>query len=169
MTILTTESLQITFTDVISARKFDDDNTHRLSHCMKAVDFVVELSDRYLFIEVKDPLNPAAPSQAASQYLRRIQSQQIDEDLKYKYRDSFLYEWASGRAEKPIHYLVLIALEMPAGLYLNQLQQRLDRILPLQGPWSVQWQQPFVASCAVFNMESWNRAMPRYPVIRLNS
>ena len=168
MTVLTTESLQIAFTDAVIAWKFDDDETHRLSHCMKAVDFVVELSDRYLFIEVKDPLNPAAPPQEAARYLKRIQTQQIDEDLKYKYRDSFLYEWASGRAGKPIHYLVLIALEISAGHHLNQLQQRLDRILPLRGPNSIPWQQSFVKSCAVFNIESWNRAMPRYPVSRLD-
>ena len=35
----------------------------------------------------------------------------IDEDLKYKYRDSFLYEWAAGRVDKPVDYLILIALD----------------------------------------------------------
>ena len=27
---------------------------------MKAVDFIVELHDRYLFVEIKDPLDPQA-------------------------------------------------------------------------------------------------------------
>ena len=55
MTVLREGDLQITINDAIEARKFDDEASHGLSHCMKAVDFVVELPDRYLFIEVKDP------------------------------------------------------------------------------------------------------------------
>ena len=55
--ILTEGDLQITFNNVIVCRKFDDRLAHGLSHCMKAVDFIVELHDRY---EVKDPLDPQA-------------------------------------------------------------------------------------------------------------
>ena len=85
--------------------------SHGLSHCMKAVDFVVELVDRYLFIEIKDPQAPQVPNQRLETFVHEFQSGQIDEDFKYKYRDSFLYEWASGRANKPIHYLVLVGLD----------------------------------------------------------
>ena len=42
---LTEGALQITFNNAINGRKFDDQQQHRLSHCMKAVDFVVELPD----------------------------------------------------------------------------------------------------------------------------
>ena len=44
MTVFTfTEgNLQITIKGAIRARKFDAHNAHGLSHCMKAVDFVVE-------------------------------------------------------------------------------------------------------------------------------
>ena len=45
-----------------NARKFDD-HSHGLSHCMKAVDFVVELPHLYLFIEFKDPEHPSAKQQ----------------------------------------------------------------------------------------------------------
>ena len=61
MTVLREGNLQITINNAIEARKFDD-ASHGLSHCMKAVDFFVELPDRYLFIEVKDPQAPQAPS-----------------------------------------------------------------------------------------------------------
>ena len=54
--------LQITVTDAVSARKFDGDS-HRLSHCMKAVDFIVELPDCYLFIEFKDLRTPQPPNE----------------------------------------------------------------------------------------------------------
>ena len=44
---LTEGDLQITFNNAIVCRKFDDHLAHGLSHCMKAVDFIVELHDRY--------------------------------------------------------------------------------------------------------------------------
>lgn len=41
--------------------KFDDAG-HGLSHCMKAVDFIVELPDRLFFVEIKDlSIRPADP------------------------------------------------------------------------------------------------------------
>ena len=89
MTVLEEGDLQITIGDAINARKFDDAN-HGLNHCMKAVDFIVELLDCYLFIEIKDLQGPQAPEQSRNKFLRRIKSGQLDEDLKYKYRDSFL-------------------------------------------------------------------------------
>ena len=169
MTVLREGNLQITINNAIAARKFDDEDSHGLSHCMKAVDFVVELPDRYLFIEVKDPQNPEAPSEAGNQFIQRFQSGQIDEDFKYKYRDSFLYEWAAGRADKPVHYLILIALDTLTEPLLLRRKRDMERKLPLQGPVSVPWHRPIVQACGVFNIDSWNRNLPEYPVSRLMS
>ncbi len=166
MTVLREGNLQITINNAIEARKFDD-ASHGLSHCMKAVDFVVELPDRYLFIEVKDPQIPQAPSEAGNQFVQRFQSGQIDEDFKYKYRDSFLYEWAAGRADKPVYYLILIALDTLTEPLLLRRKRDMERKLPLQGPASVPWHRPIVQHCGVFNIDSWNRNLPEYPVSRL--
>ena len=54
----TERTLQIDIADAIGGRKFDGAD-HGLT-CMKAVDFIVELEDRYLFIELKDPDDPEA-------------------------------------------------------------------------------------------------------------
>ena len=59
MTAFTEGDLRVEFRGVVEARKFDGSD-HGLSHCMKAVDFIVELPERYLFIEFKDPQNPNA-------------------------------------------------------------------------------------------------------------
>ena len=59
MTTLTEGNLRITFPRGTRARKFDEPETHGLS-CMKAVDFIVEETDRILFIEFKDPDDPRA-------------------------------------------------------------------------------------------------------------
>ena len=168
MTTFTEGDLQIEFQNVINARKFDGPD-HDLSHCMKAVDFVVELADRYLFIEIKDPQDPQVPVQGLNSFVKNFQSGRIDEDFKYKYRDSFLYEWAAGRADKPVYYLVLIALDTLTAPDLSAKLDDLKRKLPLQGPKSNLWVRPIVSGCGVFNIALWNRIYSDYTVTRLSA
>lgn len=166
MIVFTERNLQITIRDEINARKFDDPS-HGLSHCMRAVDLVIEFADFYQFIEIKDPQNPDAPIGTDAQYAESLLSGRITDELKYKYRDSFLYEWASGRAEKPVDYLVLVALEQLSEPQLSIVRDMLHRNLPLRGPGSRPWARPIVRNCGVFNIASWNRTFPNYPVRRL--
>lgn len=100
---------------------------------MKAVDFVIEFADHYSFIEVKDPDRTISQS-VRDEYMGRLDSGEIDDSLKYKYRDSFLYEWAAGRADKPVDYLVLIALESLDRAQLIARQDELRRVLPVDLP-----------------------------------
>ena len=161
MVTFTERRLQITVTGAIDAWKFDDPSTHRMS-CMKAVDFIIELDNHYVFIEFKDPQHPNAQDRNQQEFIRDLQSGQIDEELKYKYRDSFLYEWALGRAKKPVDYFVLVALDSLTSADLIKRTDTLRSKLPLHGPNGQPW--PIVRGCAVFNLESWNRNLPQYPV-----
>ena len=163
---LTEGSLQITISDateIVAWRKFDGPE-HGLSHCMKGVDFIIELADRYQFIEIKDP---QYPQESASEYRQRFTSGSIDRDFMYKYRDTFLYEFASGRADKPIYYLMLIALDTLKPADLQHRQRQMERKLPLSGPGGSQWKRPIVSGCAVFNLDTWNRHFPDYRVGRV--
>ncbi len=165
-TVFTERDLQLSIDGAVNARKFDD-NERELQNCMKAVDFIIELSDSYLFIEFKDPQHPQATPQARQDFINSIESGGLDEDLKYKYRDTFLQEWASGRAEKPIYYLVLIGLDTFTS---SELQRRTDSLrekLPVERPAS--WTRPIVQDCAVFNLDSWNERLPNFRVTRLSS
>ena len=164
MTVFTEGDLQLTVNNVVGARRFDGPE-HGLSHCMKAVDFVVELSDRYLFIEFKDPDHPQSSEQNRKEFEESFRIGQVDEDLKYKYRDSFLYEWASGRADKPIYYYVLVASDTLDRTQLTERTDDLRRKLPIAGP--AGWATNIVEGCAVFNIHSWNETFPDYPVVRL--
>ena len=166
MTVLTEGNLQLTIGSAAKARKFDD-ASHGLSHCMKAVDFIIELRDRYLFVEFKDPQSPDVPAEKRDEFVQSFQSGELDETLKYKYRDSFLYEWAKGRADKPVHYLVLIAVDSLSDAYLTTRREALERKLPLRGPKSAPWPRPIVRGCGVFNIATWNKHFPQYPVERL--
>lgn len=158
--------LKVEFRSVFDARKFDD-ASHGLSHCMKAVDFIVERSDCYLFIEFKDLQDPGIPAQNLQDIIQGFLRGAIDEDLKYKYRDSFLFEWASGRADKPVDYLVVVALDSLTARELVARTDDLNRKLPLQKSKSNPWTRPFVRSCTVFNLTSWNSNLPGFPISRL--
>ena len=148
MTIFTEGNLEITVPAGISARKFDDP-AHGLSHCMKAVDFIIELEDRYVFVEVKDPQYPQSKKVESEKWVKDFLSGRIDEDLKYKYRDSFLYTWASAQDEKPIYYYVLVAIETLTEADLIVRTDDLKRKLPLYGPPSGIWKRKIVSDCAV--------------------
>ena len=164
MIVLTEGNLEISIADAINARKFDD-HSHGLSHCMKAVDFIIELPDRYLFIEFKDPENPNIPDQYRASAVINLRESELDEDLKYKFRDTFLYEWAAGRADKPVDYFVLIAVgDRPL---LSRRLDMLERNLPQKLPPSVAWVRPIVDRCGVFNIADWNAEFPDYQVRRL--
>ena len=167
MTLVFTErDLQLSIASAVNARKFDD-NDRELQNCMKAVDFIIELSESYFFVEFKDPQHPQATPQARREFIISIESGDLDEDLKYKYRDSFIYEWASGRADKPIYYWVLIWLDT---LTSSELQRRTDSLrekLPVKGANS--WIRSIVQDCGVFNLNSWNERFPDFQISRVSS
>ncbi len=169
MRVLQEGNLQVTIDDEVDAWKFDDESSHGLSHCMKAVDFIVEFPDRYFFLEFKDPRHPDAPKQNRDRFIRDFSTGALDEDLKYKYRDSFLYEWASGRADKPIHYFVVVADEALDEAELTVRTDALERALPSKGWRAGLWTRRIVESCVVFNIESWNRSLPQYPLDRVDT
>lgn len=52
-TTLREGELQISLPKSVQGRKFDD-QTHGLSHCMKAVDWIIDLPDKVYLVEVKD-------------------------------------------------------------------------------------------------------------------
>ena len=167
-TTLTEGNLQILFPAGVNVRKFDDDK-HGLSHCMKAVDFIVELKNRYLFIEFKDPQHSKGQKRDREKFMQEFQSGSIDEDFKYKYRDSFLYEWASDRAKKPIHYYILLAMDTLTDADLIARTDDLKRKLPVEGPQSGAWKRNLVAGCMVFNLATWNKYLKDYPVSRVST
>ncbi len=160
-------NLQIAFPVNTSFRKFDDKDRHLLNHCMKAVDFIVETDDRLLFIEFKDPDHPDAKPVQREKFADSFCSGRLNEDLKYKYRDSFLYEWASGNTGKPVYYWILLAMDNLTEADLLVQTEDLKRKLPLRGPASGAWVRQIVADCMIFNIKTWNRHLKDFPVSRI--
>jgi hypothetical protein len=169
VTVLAEGDLQITLPATAVGRKFDDEAAHGLSHCMKAVDFIIELQDSVLFVEFKDPENPQAHTKDRTAFIRKFLSGQLDADLKIKYRDSWLYEWAQGRAQKPITYLVLLGASTLSDAELLARTEALKRQLPINGPGDQPWKQSIVQGCAVMNLAAWNKMLPQLPVTRISA
>ncbi|RMD96330.1 MAG: hypothetical protein D6816_19070 [Bacteroidetes bacterium] len=165
MTVLREGALELTLPHGVQGRKFDD-SSHGLSHCMKAVDFIVEEPDRVLFIEFKDPDHPRANAEDRKVFLKELLSGGKDDDLVRKYRDSFIYRWAEKAGEKPIFYYVLIASSQLDEAMLLARTDELKRKLPAEGPASGAWQRQIVADCVVFNLKTWNERLPKYTVTR---
>ena len=158
--------LEITINNANHVRKFDEPESPKPGQ-MKAVDFIVEYPDRYLFIEFKDPQHPDSNLTNYEALAAYYQSENIDRELVYKYRDSFLYEWAAGRAERGVYYLVLIAIEQLTSADLDRKKRDLDRKLPAGIPSG--WTRPIVQDCAVFNIETWNNYLPDLSIRRMSS
>jgi hypothetical protein len=165
MTTLREGNLELKLPAGIKGRKFDDEH-HGLSNCMKAVDFIVELPDRLFFIEFKDPDVPGAAAERRAAFIKKFQAGELDENLKYKYRDTFLYEWASGNVDKPVYYWILVAINTLTPAELLTRTEELQRKLPVKGPTSGVWKRQIVAGCSVFNIETWNKNLKDYPVLR---
>ena len=134
---------------------------------MKAVDFIVEETDRILFMEFKDPDDPRAMEARREKFIEKFSSGGLDTDLKYKYRDTFLYQWASDRIDRPIHYWILVAAKDLTTFHLARRTDALRRELPLYGPPSGGWRRPIVTDCMVFNLHTWNQYLQQYPVERV--
>ena len=165
MTTMTEGNLRISFPIAATVRKFDESQAHGLSHCMKAVDFIVEETDRVLFIEIKDPEHPQSVEEDRQEFLEKFQSGKLDHDLKYKFRDTFIYEWASDKMKKPVYYLVIIAMENLAEPEILYFTDRLRQQLPIRGPQN--WSRQLVESCTIFNISTWNKNLPDFPIERI--
>jgi len=156
--ILREGPLQFDFSDAKAAFKFDEQDRsasayHGLSHCMKAVDFLVEYDDHYLFIEVKIPRSPA-------RYASEHDISDLIKNLTQKFRDTFLYRWAEDKLDKPVHYHCLIELDNAQTLHL---MHQLKRHLPTERC-PIRWQRPLAHVCTVANRETWNAVFPNIQV-----
>jgi len=162
--------LSIDFTDAIDGFVFDQmkaslPNYHGISE-MHRVDFIVELKDFFLFVEVKDPENPKAKPEGLVKFFRQLSDGTLSKTFACKFIGSFIYRWAENKLEKPIHYINLVTLE--TALLIN-FSDEIAKHLPPMGRPVDRWQKAFIESCQVFNIETWNAQFPKWPVQRLSS
>lgn len=147
-------TLELSYPDTISVRRFDGE-THPLSDCMKAVDWLIEEEDRLIFVEIKDPEQAVSEhAQELEAFRTRVQEGQIDMQLVQKYRDSFLYRWAEGDLKDEKWYVVLMTGIEDA--LLLPLLERLKQKLPSRARTVPSWERTIADKCLVLSLEKWN-------------
>lgn len=158
---ITCDGFEFDFTDAVDVFVFDEADRsmphyHGLSHAMLAVDVIVELTEVYLFLEVKDFHDPVF-------YRDGNHFNNLREVLKRKYRDTWLYRWAERKTDKPIKYLCLLELEN--GL-ISRMNKEVRKQLPVgrSGP---RWQSELCGGLAVLNFDLWNSRFTAWPVVRV--
>lgn len=167
---LTERDLSFDFTNAEDCFVFDQmksalPNFHGIS-VMHRVDFVVEMAEAWIFVEVKDPGNPNAQAKGLAKFFGELNDGTLSGTFAAKFIDSFVYRWAEGKVNKPIHYISLVTLE-PA--LLLSLSDEIAKKLPPMGMPTPRWQRKLVENCQVFNVETWNENFPKWPVTRLSA
>ena len=165
MTTLREGDLRLTLPDPVVGRTFDNPQ-HGLSHCgLKAVDWILELPGRIYFVEVKDPDDPEARRHKhGDDFVGELQAGKLTRKLAAKFRDTFLYEWACDRVDKPINYIVIVASKALDDPQLLHRAEDLKRMLPVGTP--AGWSRAIAHGCFVFNIAEWNEVFPDYPLSR---
>ncbi len=156
----------LSYPDNAHVRRFDDDHAHGLSHCMKAVDVLIEEPNRLIFVEIKDP-EQAQSQQRLDEFVERVENRSLIPALYRKYRDSFLYRWAEGAwNSNSERWYVVVVTGLDDALLLS-LFEDLKRQLPFEGlPNS--WQRGLADKCLVLSLDKWNQEFPTYPLQRDN-
>lgn len=163
--------LEIDFTDAIDAIVFDQmkadkPNYHGIGE-MHRVDFVVELADAILFVEVKDPSNPRAQTEGLEKFYGDLKDGILGDTFAEKFIDTFLYRWAEDLLHKPVHYISLVTFE-DSGLLPN-FSDEIAKKLPPMGKTIPRWKRQLAENCQVFNIELWNQSFPKWPATRIGS
>ena len=164
MSALSEGDLRLALAERAHGRTFDDDR-HGLSHCMTAVDWILDMPERICFVEVKDPDDPRAKEHKnGDRFLQSFLAGELTRKLTDKFRDSFLYEWASNRVDKPISYYVIVASDALDDAQLLTRTDDLKRRLPVGTP--AGWTRAMAHDCCVFNVAKWNEVFPQIPLSR---
>ncbi len=163
MTVLIENDLAFDFGSALEAIVFDDDALHNPS-TIKRVDFIAEFSDRFVFLEIKDPDQPGAANPEA--FKTKLLTGNLIPDLAGKYRDSSWFRTLSGKATKPIHYVVLLSMASLDPALLLTKQDQLKSSLPIT---HTDWSAPCASGCAILNLEQYKKQYGQTSVWRLST
>ena len=167
--ILEENDLRFDFTNAINAFVFDQMNSslpnyHGVNN-MSRVDFIVELDNAVLFVEVKDPDHPDSTPELLERFLAKLENGKLGTTFASKFIHTFLYRWAEEKLTKPIYYLSLVTLD---NAQVVQLSDEIIRKLPPLGVSVPRWRKQLFENCQVFNLETWNMSFPQWQVTRIS-
>lgn len=174
MKVVKADGFEFRFEDALDAFVFDEKDCTRPTYHgapMKGVDIVAEFEKGYVYVELKDYDDPSiydilsAVNNENERESRQSGFKWLKNYLKYKFRDSYLYRYAEGKVEKPVHYVCLINFDNALN---NRMQKSLKQELPV-GKVTHRWTHILASSCHVVNVDKWNENFPKWPVKRITT
>ena len=100
-------------------------------HDLSALDFVVEIDDYVLFIEVKNPDNPRAIGASRKGFLADLCERLYPYVISDEYKNELLRAWAQGRVfHKPILCVFLLEFSMLSKTDRARLRERIFNRIP---------------------------------------
>lgn len=162
--------IEINFTDAVDAFVFDQSdpelpNFHGIGQ-MSRVDFIVELRDAVLFVELKDPSNPSVTQSSLLKFHDKLSNGELCRVFYSKFVNTFFYRWAEKKIKKPLYYINLVTIADEETLNLSD---EIGKKLPPIGLPVSRWERPILENCQVFNIETWNNNFPKWPAVRIST
>jgi hypothetical protein len=159
MKIVVADGFEFRFSDAIDAYVFDEKDSSKATFHgapMKGVDIVAEFSDAYVYVELKDYDDTSAydvikiTTNEIERKARQDAFKWLKNYLKYKFRDSYLYRYAEGKVDKPVHYICVLTFdnalnsrmlnelkrELPVGIKTRRWTQALAKRAPRRLVWN---------------------------------
>lgn len=176
MVTLVVDGFEFCFDGVVDVFIFDEtnqDNPRYNKAPMKKVDIIVELNDKYFFIEVKDYADRSYCDMSiddTNSAQRHANFTWLKNCLIKKFRDTLLYRWAEEKVDKPIYYFCLLDFDDALNI---KISKELCNNLPIENDFPrlenfpIHWKRPLAHGCQVFNLEKWNEHFPKAQVTRL--
>jgi hypothetical protein len=154
--------LEITFLEAKAVIHFDDETYHGNS-TMQRVDFIAEYEDRSIFVEIKDPDNPAAQNVPAFQ--QKLNSGKLVQSLSGKFRDTLFFRSIQGKDDLSVVYVVLLSMKKLEAALLLTKQDELKKSIPIR---HTDWARDCAASCIVLNVEQWKKRFGDQSIRRIS-
>lgn len=162
MTTVQEIDLELTFTGAKSVIRFDDDAYHGPSTAQR-VDFIAEYEGRDIFVEIKDPDNPAAEKPEA--FEQKLRSGKLVQSLSGKFRDTLFFRTIQGKGDREIIYIALISMEKLDNALLLAKQDELKKSIPLS---HADWERDCATSCIVLNCAQWKKQFGDHSLRRIS-
>ena len=155
----------------IKIRKIDKEAL-TYSHCMKNVDFIIDLDsiNILIFLEIKNYkklFNDLKTEQEKEDFFSKFNYSKPNDKESYSYefiqkaRDTFIREYSSNKINnKKIHYYIIINVPDNSESRLITMEKELENNLPLLEKIDDKlYIKPFIHTCNIFYSNTWNECL----------
>ncbi|MTK11717.1 MAG: hypothetical protein F8N39_06380 [Clostridiaceae bacterium] len=156
------------FSNALSKYKADDPTLNGLG----GVDFVVELNDKFLFIELKDIENSKVPAEKKKEWIEKLKVNKENLfliDLGVKFKDTLIRGWArEENFDKPIWYLIIIQLKELDAVQKIKLTEDLTGKLPTTLKAKFGFKKEIkIKQRMILSIEEWKEKFPQFQVTEI--